>query len=85
MKDGGRYEDVTVGIGLGCPLSPLMGALYLTPVDDAMPVGDSIVTQTPQNTELLNAAQKPSGPEKRSSISAHAVPKKVRTKLHRAS
>ncbi len=34
--DGGRYEDVTVGIGLGCPLSPLMGALYLTPVDDAM-------------------------------------------------
>ena len=36
VYDGGRYEDVTVGIPLGCPLSPLMGALYLKPVDDAM-------------------------------------------------
>ena len=34
--DGGLYEDVTVGIPQGCPLSPLMGALYLKPVDEAM-------------------------------------------------
>jgi len=33
---GGRYEDVTQGIALGCPLSPLMGALYLKPLDDAV-------------------------------------------------
>ena len=36
IYDGGLYEDVTVGIPLGCPLSPLMGALYLKPIDDAM-------------------------------------------------
>ncbi len=36
VYDGGLYEDVTVGIPLGCSLSPLMGALYLKPVDDAM-------------------------------------------------
>lgn len=36
IYDGGHYEDVTVGIPLGCPLSPLMGALYLKPIDDAM-------------------------------------------------
>ncbi len=36
IYDGGLYEDVTMGIPLGCPLSPLMGALYLKPIDDAM-------------------------------------------------
>jgi hypothetical protein len=33
---GGNYRDVTRGISLGCPLSPLMGALYLKPLDDAV-------------------------------------------------
>jgi RNA-directed DNA polymerase len=32
----GLYETVTQGICLGCSLSPLMGAVYLQPVDDAM-------------------------------------------------
>ncbi|MCP4404611.1 MAG: hypothetical protein GY801_45825 [bacterium] len=32
---GGNYWDVTRGISLGCPLSPLMGALYLLPLDTA--------------------------------------------------
>ena len=36
VNDGGLYEDVTRGICLGCSLSPLMGAVYLKPVDDAM-------------------------------------------------
>lgn len=36
VSDGGVYEDITKGISLGCPLSPLMGALYLKPLDDAM-------------------------------------------------
>jgi len=36
IYDGGLYEDVTVGIPLGCPLSPLMGALYLKPIGDAI-------------------------------------------------
>jgi hypothetical protein len=36
IYDGGLYEDVTIGIPLGCALSPLMGALYLKPIDDAM-------------------------------------------------
>ncbi|MGY8750334.1 MAG: hypothetical protein ACKVHR_20020 [Pirellulales bacterium] len=29
VYDGGLYEDITEGISLGCPLSPLMGALFL--------------------------------------------------------
>ena len=33
---GENYRDVTRGISLGCPLSPLMGALYLKPLDDAV-------------------------------------------------
>ena len=33
LQDG-LYHDVAVGVSLGCSLSPLMGALYLKPVDD---------------------------------------------------
>jgi len=36
IYDDGRYQDVTCGISLGCPLSPLMGALYLSELDRAM-------------------------------------------------
>jgi RNA-directed DNA polymerase len=32
----GVYETKTLGISLGCSLSPLMGALYLKPLDDRM-------------------------------------------------
>jgi hypothetical protein len=34
VYSGGNYEDVEHGISLGCPLSPLMAALYLKPLDD---------------------------------------------------
>nr|WP_320014338.1 reverse transcriptase/maturase family protein [uncultured Desulfobacter sp.] len=34
--DGGYYHSVQKGISLGCPLSPLLGALFLKPLDDAM-------------------------------------------------
>ncbi len=33
---GENYREVQRGICIGCPLSPLMGALYLTPLDEAM-------------------------------------------------
>ncbi len=33
---GGNYREVKRGISLRCPLSPLMGALYLKPLDDAV-------------------------------------------------
>jgi len=33
---GGVYWEETKGISLGCSLSPLMGALYLKPLDDKM-------------------------------------------------
>ncbi len=36
VSDGGNYVDILQGISLGCPLSPLMGALYLKPLDDRM-------------------------------------------------
>ena len=36
IYDGGLYEDVERGIALGCPLSPLMGALYLNLLDERM-------------------------------------------------
>lgn len=32
----GYYSDIKRGISLGCPLSPLMGALYLKQLDDRM-------------------------------------------------
>ena len=32
----GRLRQIQQGISLGCPLSPLLGALYLKPLDDAM-------------------------------------------------
>jgi RNA-directed DNA polymerase len=32
----GLYRDVTLGISLGCPLSPLIAALYLKPLDDRL-------------------------------------------------
>ena len=34
IYEGGLYEDVERGISLGCPLSPLMGALYLQRLDE---------------------------------------------------
>ena len=33
---GGTYRDVEKGLSLGYPLSPLMGALYLSPMDKAV-------------------------------------------------
>jgi RNA-directed DNA polymerase len=33
---GGYYAERRKGISLGCPISPLMGALYLSPLDQAM-------------------------------------------------
>ena len=34
VYEDGIYRDITRGIPLGCSLSPLMGALYLKPLDD---------------------------------------------------
>lgn len=36
VRDDGNYQEVQRGISPGCPLSPLMGALYLKPLDDRM-------------------------------------------------
>ena len=36
VSDGGNFINITQGISLGCPLSPLMGALFLKPLDDRM-------------------------------------------------
>ena len=36
VNDGGWWRSVYQGISMGCPLSPLMGALYLKPLDDRM-------------------------------------------------
>lgn len=33
---GGEYYDITCGISMGSPLSPLIGAIALKPLDDAM-------------------------------------------------
>jgi RNA-directed DNA polymerase len=36
VYDDGLYEDIEQGISLGCPLSPLMGALFLEVLDKRM-------------------------------------------------
>jgi hypothetical protein len=36
VYDDGLYEDVEQGISLGCPVSPLMGALFLDVLDQRM-------------------------------------------------
>lgn len=36
IYDAGLYTHVTRGIPMGCPLSPLMAAIYLKPLDDRM-------------------------------------------------
>ena len=36
VYDDGRYEDIEQGLSLGCPLSPLMGALFLDVLDRRM-------------------------------------------------
>lgn len=36
VYDDGLYEDIERGISLGCPLSPLMGALFLDVLDKRM-------------------------------------------------
>ena len=36
VVEDGLYTEVTCGISLGCPLSPLFGALYLQPLDEQM-------------------------------------------------
>ncbi len=33
---GGLYSEMTVGISKACPLSPLLGAIYLSELDEAM-------------------------------------------------
>jgi len=35
VEYGGTYRDMRKGIGRGCPISPLLGALYLKQLDDA--------------------------------------------------
>ena len=36
VRYGENYRDVSRGISLGCPLSPLMAALFLKPLDDVL-------------------------------------------------
>ena len=36
VRADGVYQDVGRGICLGCSLSPLMGAIYLLPLDQAL-------------------------------------------------
>ena len=34
VEHGGNYKDINTGISRGCPLSPLLGAMYLKQLDD---------------------------------------------------
>jgi hypothetical protein len=36
VDENGNLREIRLGISLGCPLSPLMGAVYLKPLDDAL-------------------------------------------------
>jgi RNA-directed DNA polymerase len=62
---GGLFYDIERGISLGCPLSPLMGALFLQTLDDRMEqLGvfylrymDDIVVLAPSRWKLRKAAR----------------------------
>ena len=45
VYDDGFYEDIEQGISLGCPLSPLMGALFLDVLDRRMEAGGLFYTR----------------------------------------
>ena len=47
---GGNYWTAERGISLGCPLSPLMAALYLRPLDEAMA---KLALEAPEKAELV--------------------------------
>jgi RNA-directed DNA polymerase len=36
VERGGLFRDITMGIPRGCPLSPLLGAFFLTELDDTL-------------------------------------------------
>jgi hypothetical protein len=61
----GLYRDVTQGISLGCPLSPLIAALYLQPLDERLEATglfyarfmDDWVVLAPRRWKLRRAAR----------------------------
>ncbi len=63
---GENYRDITKGISLGCPLSPLIAALFLKPLDDAMQATgffyrrfiDDWIVIAPTRWKLRNAVKK---------------------------
>lgn len=65
VYDDGLYEDIKQGISLGCPLSPLMGALFLDVLDrrmEATGLGyvrfmDDWVVMAPTRWKLRNAVR----------------------------
>jgi retron-type reverse transcriptase len=65
VYDDGFYEDIEQGISLGCPLSPLMGALFLDVLDKRMEASglfyvrfmDDWVILAPTRWKLRNAVR----------------------------
>jgi len=44
VEYGGNYQEITKGISRGCPLSPLLGGLYLTRLDETLSQNKNIYT-----------------------------------------
>ena len=86
VRNGGNYTAVHCGIALGCPLSPLMGALYLKPLDDKMaalglllcPIHGRLGGDVPQAMET--AGSHPRGERGHGCLAGRATP---RQDLHR--
>ncbi|MDA8561037.1 reverse transcriptase domain-containing protein [Nitrospinae bacterium] len=65
VQFGGLYRNIKRGISLGCPLSPLIGALYLKLMDDRMEKTglfyvrfmDDWIVLSPNRWKLKNAIQ----------------------------
>ena len=51
---GGFYEDVHCGIALGCPLSTLMGAVYLSQLDQAVEASGLFYARFMDNWVILS-------------------------------
>ena len=78
-RDAGYYEQIHRGISLRCSLSPLMAALYLKPLDDAMARKNIFYTRFMDDWVILAQTRQPL---RRAIKTVHQIMAELKLKLH---